>query len=50
MTVTETWLTDKILYNEILPKGYSITRKDCRSRCTDCRQRIKVLSSVVIPT
>ena len=31
IAVTETWLTDKILNNEILPKGYSITRKDRQS-------------------
>jgi len=32
MAVTEIWLTDKILNNEILPKSYSITHKDCQSR------------------
>ena len=30
--VTETWLSDKLFDNEILPHKYSIIRKDCRSR------------------
>ena len=29
---TETWLSDKILDNEILPYNYSIIRKDRQSR------------------
>ena len=30
--VTETWLSDKIFNNEILPQNYSIIRKDRQSR------------------
>ena len=32
IAVTETWLTDKILDNEILPSDYSIIRKDRHTR------------------
>ena len=30
--VTETWLSDKLFDNKILPHSYSIIRKDCQSR------------------
>ena len=32
VALTETWLTESIFNNEILPTGYNIYRQDCGSR------------------
>ena len=32
IALTETWLTDSVFDNEILPTNYAIFRKDCSSR------------------
>jgi len=49
--VTETWLSDKIFDNELLPGAYTIIRKDCTSRGGGVMFAIKSSKSFqVLPT